>query len=318
MKMLINIYTAAIFCAVSAAAVQAADISSLPPLPPLPGETSVALPAPKTTATDLKELKLPDVASAPAMPASMPKPSSTDVGTPAKETTLPPLAPVTSDTPILPAKIPDTKTIPSPVAPLAATSSLPSPGIPELPALPALPLLNSAVPPLPTQPQEKKAAQEIPSPVTPKVKEKKAHAKKIKHENISVASIMPPRTYYRSERLPDVIYRKSYDRENRHLPVAYYEKDYDALVFVTAANDDINGLRALLNIGRSVDMVNAFGETPLMIAVKHNAINTAHLLMMRHADVSAALQLAMRSGNSRMIKLLQGMHGEFVQANAAQ
>jgi ankyrin repeat protein len=118
--------------------------------------------------------------------------------------------------------------------------------------------------------------------------------------------------YFRSERLPDTIYRKSYDKLNRHLPKAYYESDYDGLVFVAAQHDDINGLRSVLDAGRDMELVDAEGDTPLLVAVKHNAINTTRLLLARHANYNVTdstgmtpMQIAQRNGNAQMVLAIQ-------------
>lgn len=142
-----------------------------------------------------------------------------------------------------------------------------------------------------------------------KHKKKKGGHAKAKKEDKTPAFYVAIR-----DRQPEEIYKKKYDKFNRHLPVAYYEKDYDTLVFVATQNDDINGLRSLLNTGRSVNMRDKDGDTPLLVAVKYDAINTAHLLLQHHADMDAkdhngmtAMQAAERDGNFRMVGLLKGI-----------
>lgn len=92
---------------------------------------------------------------------------------------------------------------------------------------------------------------------------------------------------YRRQILPDVISRKSYDRDNQHLPVADYVEDYDHLFLESAANNDLNATRALLNSGRNINLRNADGDTVLILALRHGAVDTARLLIARGA--SAAL-----------------------------
>lgn len=84
---------------------------------------------------------------------------------------------------------------------------------------------------------------------------------------------------YRNQRLPLKIYRKTYDAENSHLPIAQYESDYDAYTFAAAARNDLYSLRALINAGRSLHMVNASGETLLGVAVRNNAHDTVRYLL---------------------------------------
>ena len=88
--------------------------------------------------------------------------------------------------------------------------------------------------------------------------------------------------------LPEVISKKKYDIRNRHLPKITYEQEYDALLFHTAARNNVNGLRSLLAKGVSLNIRNSWGETPLIVAVKSNAINTMRLLLARGANPNAA------------------------------
>jgi hypothetical protein len=118
--------------------------------------------------------------------------------------------------------------------------------------------------------------------------------------------------YFRSERLPDTIYKKKYDRLNKHLPTALYENQVDGLVFLTAKHDDLNGLRAVLDTGRSMELVDAEGDTPLLVAVKHNAINTSRLLLARHANFNITdrngmtpIQIAEQQGNYQLVRAIE-------------
>ncbi len=148
----------------------------------------------------------------------------------------------------------------------------------------------------PTENQDKKNA----SSKKAKKKKKKKHKKK---KELLIFSI--------KEQAPDAIHRKSYDRFNKHLPLVYYDRDYDNLVFLTAMHDDIDGLRSLLNQGRDVNMVNEEGDTPLLVAVRNNAINAAFLLIKRNAYPNvidrnglSPIQIASQMGNQDMVFVL--------------
>lgn len=88
---------------------------------------------------------------------------------------------------------------------------------------------------------------------------------------------------YRRAMLPSTIYRASYNRDNSHLPVRVTREDYTYMLFERAALNDINGTRALLNAGTNINATNSRGETPLQVARRFGAVDTANLLMARGA-----------------------------------
>jgi hypothetical protein len=131
--------------------------------------------------------------------------------------------------------------------------------------------------------------------------------------------------FYKYERLPDPIYAKYYTKGNKHLPRARYEQDYDALAFTTIRRDDMNGLRAILNTGRSANMVDANGDSLLITAVRYNAINAARLLLLRHADPNVqdhngmtALAIARQAQNYPMQRALEEVGAAPVQVSSVQ
>jgi hypothetical protein len=119
---------------------------------------------------------------------------------------------------------------------------------------------------------------------------------------------------YRSQILPDTIYMRSYPRGNRHMPKAQYEQSWDRMVYVTAARGDLNGLRALINTGRTPDLRDPMGQTPLIVAVRYNKINSARFLLARRADPNAMdnagntpLHYAISNNNFPMVEALMTM-----------
>lgn|GEM_PF-2875433 len=93
---------------------------------------------------------------------------------------------------------------------------------------------------------------------------------------------------YRNQRLPLKIYKKVYEPENSHLPKAQFETDYDAYTFAAAANNDLYTLRAMINSGRSVNMVNSFGESLLTVASRNNAHDTVRYLLAKGVSAGSA------------------------------
>jgi ankyrin repeat protein len=174
----------------------------------------------------------------------------------------------------------------------------------ETPASPPVPAVIKA--------EDKKPAENITA-----AKASKSKAVKKRHHRLAASAgsnrhSLGTQDYFRSERLPSTIYKKSYDKLNKQLPVARYENEIDGLVFVTAQHDDINGLRAVLDSGRSMELMDKDGDTPLLVAVRHNAINTTRLLLLRHANYNVAdrngmtpIQIAEQQGNFVIVHALE-------------
>ena len=111
--------------------------------------------------------------------------------------------------------------------------------------------------------------------------------------------------------LPSTIYKKRYNNENKHLPKAVYAEDLNKYLFAAAANDNINGLRALIDAGRDPNVKNALGNTPLMAAAYAGSINATRLLLVKGAKPDAqnnngltALHVAAHKGNNSIVKTL--------------
>lgn len=94
---------------------------------------------------------------------------------------------------------------------------------------------------------------------------------------------------YRRQVMPSVIYREQYSIANRHLPTARSMQGYDHAFLMAAARNDVNAVRAMLANGRrDVNLINAQGESVLIVAIRHGAIDTAKLLLARGADPAKA------------------------------
>jgi outer membrane biosynthesis protein TonB len=212
--------------------------------------------------------------------------------------------------------------------------SLPSVSAPKAPALPGLPTLPntsniskpsvaSDLPTLPPLPNSKAAKAKT---VSVKAASAEGEAKteeadgekkeKPKKERTGRNIVEKPKklAFAIKDRNPEEIYKKHYDPYNRHLPTAYYEQEYDKLVFITAKNNDPNGLRSMLDNGRSPNMKDANGDTPLLIAVKNNSVKTAKLLLNRNADARikdkngfTAPAIAKSIGNNAMVRAFAGL-----------
>lgn len=155
---------------------------------------------------------------------------------------------------------------------------------------------------------EEKAKQEAePEPEPEPVKKapvKKASKPAPKKERV----VTLPKEY----RLPSNIYRKQYDVENLHLPVARYEGEYDEQLFLAAAHDRIEVVRSILdNTDRAFAMRNQKGDTLLLYAIRNGSQNTVRMLLGRGANPNdgnykgvTALQYALLQNRADMAEVL--------------
>jgi hypothetical protein len=122
---------------------------------------------------------------------------------------------------------------------------------------------------------------------------------------------------YRRVTLPSTIYRESYDPTNRQLPTAQTNALYDHYFLLAVARDDLDGIRAMLANGyRDVNLFNAEGDTALIVAIRHNAIAAARLLIARGADPYltgkggfSAYDYARQLDNPELNAALEGIFG---------
>ncbi len=260
----------------------------------------VALPAPATSATGTAEKKEEPVKA--AEPAEKPPALSESPKTeePAKHAE----APSSSALPAM--TLPPAGSFPKMPAP--ASFALPSlDGSPVIPTEEETPAPeHAAITPVHAQPVNAAPNTAI---KTPEPSRKAAYKKITKPVDMA-------KRY--KNRLPDTIYATKYPKGNKHLPYARYERDLDAQIFVSIRKDNINGLRALLDYSkRSVNKPDRYGDTPLIAAVKANAVNSARLLIGRKADLNAvdaqgltALDNAKRLGLYRIARALTIMSTE--------
>ena len=146
----------------------------------------------------------------------------------------------------------------------------------------ALPPLDEALPPIveesTEQPQREESGLETASKQI-EIKEEKEKdvpksTRRYKARNFS----------YKTQRLPEEIYKRQYDGKNRHLPRRMVDADYRHAYFVAAGRDDVNGVRAMLNAGYPVDRQDVWGDTALMVAAKSGAVNVVRYLLARGAN----------------------------------
>ncbi len=112
------------------------------------------------------------------------------------------------------------------------------------------------------------------------------------------------------------ITKKEYDKQNRHLPKLVTEADLDYYLFLAAARNNLDGVRAMLDAGKNPNIMTKNGDTPLMAALSAGNNEVAELLILRGADVTmenkngnTALHIASHTGRAQLVPSL-------IQANA--
>jgi hypothetical protein len=116
---------------------------------------------------------------------------------------------------------------------------------------------------------------------------------------------------YRSQTLPETIYKRAYNKENRHLPAAWYQKDLHSAMELAVEKGDINTMRALNKDGFSPDMHTHYGEPLVVLAARFGRASSLEWLLAKNADVYAvgrdglaAIHIAAYSGNEEILKIL--------------
>ena len=252
-------------------------------IPPL------VLPPPPTEAPSIA------IQSPPAAPSSAiaPIPQDLSMAPYAKTADVPP--PVNTDASSAPAIAPEgTGAVTDTTEPVITTQPyalepppLTLPGVMDVSAPPSdsLNAATDAASSLPPPP-EMGALDALAIPSTLEVSEKKTEA--IPTWKIPLKQTSRPvetNFNFRRVTLPSTIYRSEYDRGNRQLPLAQTNQLYDHYFLLAVARNDLNAIRALLANGyRDVNMFNAEGDTALILAIRHNAIAAARLLIARGAD----------------------------------
>lgn len=135
-----------------------------------------------------------------------------------------------------------------------------------------------------------------------------------------VASKKPkPLPNYRTERLPETVYRKNYSRDNRHLPTAYYEDEYMRGLFAAVDRGDIKAMQAFMNEGVSIEVVDARGETPFMHAVRVGNLFSVQFLLSQGANSDAvdtegrsALHIAATLRQPRIVEAVVGYNPKLI------
>ncbi len=211
----------------------------------------------------------------------------------------------------------DEATPPGPPAPLTGTATTAAPALP-VPPLPFGGPANTLAPPaLGTLSPAPAGSGNAIGPAMPIDGDLLAGSEEKKDLKSWETTLAPSRTYpktkfnYKRVVLPASIYRAQYNGPNRHLPKRLTRADLDKDFLKAVARNDINATRALLNSGRNVNQMNAYGDSALIVAVRAGAYDTARLLIARGANThfygqggKTAFHYARQQGNNDLAKML--------------
>jgi hypothetical protein len=296
-----------------ASAVQAEMIPPLPPIPSIPGATTMSpiasIPLPPSM-TGITPEKKPDVEKPVVAVVAPPMPGGGDkiAGSVSVSATAVPAIPSVNDTTAIVPPPPGIGGLPLPPIDQAAIGDVSKEGVTkETDSSKDEGILTAPMPPSFTA-QLKASPTGIVLPPAPKLPRVHESAEgRAKTWQTKLKPVMQARTIkfnYRRQLLPSTIYKPIYDAENEHLPVAVVGEDYDRWFLESVANNDINATRALLDSGRDPNMVNAEGDTALVVALHYGAYDTARLLLARGANPMLA---GMSGRNAYDIQPPQGM-----------
>lgn len=93
-----------------------------------------------------------------------------------------------------------------------------------------------------------------------------------------------PDSGYHNQRLPSMVNKKEYSKDNNHLPTAYYVNEYKQILFDSAAEGKTDILRTLVDYFDNVDIRDEQGNTPLLYATMAGNINSVRSLLFMDAD----------------------------------
>lgn len=116
---------------------------------------------------------------------------------------------------------------------------------------------------------------------------------------------------FKTQILPQQIYKKDYRAENRHLPTAITQNDIHSQIFKAAAESDLDGVRALLRSGIPLTVRNQTGSTLLIHAAQMGSQASVEMLLglglqpnITDPYGTTALHRAVYGGHANIVKIL--------------
>lgn len=186
--------------------------------------------------------------------------------------------------------------------------------------IPATPDLPQVAPPAPSDPLTEvdrffsdAPVLEVPEEPKEEAKEEVKEEEKKEPPKKKLVKRMPAKPPYNFKTviLPGTIYKKHYNADNRHLPVARYTSDMEHGMLASASRSKIGSMRALKNMGTPVNLRAANGEPIVTLAARRGDLNTVRWLLIHGADSGdmsqeglTALHYAAFRGHADMVELL--------------
>ena len=143
------------------------------------------------------------------------------------------------------------------------------------------------------------------------VKDDEDSAVLLSEEGVEIILKRRPEENYRQTILPDLINKKNYSNENRHLPVAIYEEEYQEILIKSIMTQDIDVMRAIIERIGTTEFRDKEGNTPLLYAVISGNIVPIKVLIGMGASVNVQnnngvtpLYIATKDRNHTLAKYL--------------
>ena len=108
----------------------------------------------------------------------------------------------------------------------------------------------------------------------------------ISDDGVEIMIKRRPEENYRNIVLPNLVNKKSYSRENMHLPVAVYEEEYHEMLVRSIISQDIDVMRAIIERMETTEFRDKDGNTPLLYAVISGNIVPIKVLIGMGASVN--------------------------------
>ena len=146
--------------------------------------------------------------------------------------------------------------------------------------------------------------------------------KKIKTENSAEDAVRQypvkrPNKDFRNVRLPSLISKKKYNKDNSHLPPAMYESEYRKILFNSVLSERLDVMRAMIKRLDSTEVRDEEGNTPLIYAVIANKLSVTKVLVGMGAQINTSnykgispLYIAMKNNNKDLFDYLIAKGGD--------
>ncbi len=111
--------------------------------------------------------------------------------------------------------------------------------------------------------------------------------------------------------IPGFLLAREFTGDNSHIPAVILSNEIDRLFVASVAKGDVKRVRILLESGRSPNVANKYGVTPLIAAVNKNDVRMTRYLLAKGAKASLSnkhgvspLHVAIDRKNTEMVKVL--------------